>query len=265
MNISYAVKKITKFILIRALSNIPTQISYRLAQLFRESQGLGWDSGLSNEMRALAAFAKDRNISMDLVFDIGANIGDWSIAFHSHFPKSRIVAFEPSVQTFEKLSSNLAGIESANLVNMACSDFVGTHELFSPDALSGMASLAQRDLRHLNLSFSRSETIQVTTVDAYCRANQDLSPSLMKIDVEGFELSVLKGAISALATSVDLVQLEFGGTDIDSRTFFHDFWVFFEDKPFDLYRLTPKGFRKVENYDEKLEYFSFTTYLAVKT
>ena len=48
----------------------------------------------------------------------------------------------------------------------------------------------------------------------------------MKIDVEGHELDVLKG-FGELIKKVRLIQFEFGGTNIDSKTYLRDFWEFF--------------------------------------
>ena len=84
----------------------------------------------------------------------------------------------------------------------------------------------------------------------------------MKIDVEGHELDVLKG-FGDLIVKTKLVQFEFGGTNIDTRTFFQDFWYFFTKKNFRIYRISPKGKILINKYDEKHEYFLTTNYIAV--
>jgi hypothetical protein len=84
---------------------------------------------------------------------------------------------------------------------------------------------------------------------------------MVKIDIEGHELSALRGFGSAL-DSTRVLQFEFGGTDIDTRTFFQDFWYFFRDRNFDLYRITPLGAQKITRYQESDEYFSITNYIA---
>jgi hypothetical protein len=103
--------------------------------------------------------------------------------------------------------------------------------------------------------------VNVNTLDNWV-SKTGIRPNLLKIDVEGFELQVLKGAEKTLKFVI-VVQFEFGGTSIDSRNFFKDFWDFFEMNNFQLYRLTPLGLRKVSRYSEELECFKFSNYYAI--
>ena len=62
----------------------------------------------------------------------------------------------------------------------------------------------------------------------------------MKVDVEGLELSVLKGAKDAFAAGrIRMVQLEFSELDVYARTFFQDFREFLQD--FEIYRILDNG------------------------
>lgn len=60
-----------------------------------------------------------------------------------------------------------------------------------------------------------------------------------------------------------VVQFEFGGCNIDTRTYSRDFWYFFRQRGFRLYRLTPFGLFGIDTYDERLENFTTTNYVAV--
>ena len=84
----------------------------------------------------------------------------------------------------------------------------------------------------------------------------------IKIDVEGHELDVLRGAQKIVAKT-KLIQFEFGGCNIDTRTFFQDFYYFFKQADFKLFRITPKGLFQIKEYLEEDEYFATTNYLAV--
>ena len=59
-------------------------------------------------------------------------------------------------------------------------------------------------------------------------------------------------------------QFEFGGTNIDTRTYFRDFWYFFKECGFILYRITPLGAELIRTYRESDEYFMTTNFIAVK-
>ena len=85
---------------------------------------------------------------------------------------------------------------------------------------------------------------------------------ICKIDIEGHELDALVGFGEAIK-HISVIQFEFGGCNIDTRTFFQDFWYFFQEKGFDLYRISPIGLIHIPRYRELDEFFFITTnYLA---
>jgi methyltransferase, FkbM family len=104
--------------------------------------------------------------------------------------------------------------------------------------------------------------VEVTTLD-YWAQEQGIRPNLLKLDVEGHELSVLEGAYSMLR-SVEVVQFEFGGCNIDSRTFFQDYYYLLKDQGFCIFRLGPRGLIPVKRYSEVDEAFTTTNYLALR-
>ena len=60
---------------------------------------------------------------------------------------------------------------------------------------------------------------------------------------------------------IDFIQFEFGGTDIDSRVFFRDFYYLLKDR-YDLYRIVKDGLYKIEGYTEIYENFMSAMYMA---
>jgi len=66
------------------------------------------------------------------------------------------------------------------------------------------------------------------------------------------------------AKSIDLVAFEFGGCNIDTRTFFQDFWYFFREVHFRIFRITPSGYLyPIESYKEIYEQFRTTNFIAI--
>ena len=84
----------------------------------------------------------------------------------------------------------------------------------------------------------------------------------MKLDVEGFELQCLQGA-GKYINKIKVIQFEFGGCNIETRTFFRDFWCFFSKYNFDLYRISPFSLVKLDKYSENYENFLTTNFIAV--
>ena len=84
---------------------------------------------------------------------------------------------------------------------------------------------------------------------------------IFKLDIEGNELSELKGSIQALE-STRVVQFEFGGISIDARNFFKDYFYFFKELNFEFFRMRPDSLIKITQYAEE-ENFTHSNFLAV--
>ena len=130
---------------------------------------------------------------------------------------------------------------------------------------SGLASLTRRKLDHFGIDFSKNEEVLIDTVDHYCTENSIGHIHLLKIDIEGHELDALAGAKVMFANrAIDIVTFEFGGCNIDTRTFFQDFWYFFHDANYKLLRVTPSGYlHPLESYKEIHEQFRTINFVAV--
>jgi hypothetical protein len=88
----------------------------------------------------------------------------------------------------------------------------------------------------------------------------------MKIDVEGHELAVLNGAIKSLkGRLIKALSFEFGSGNLNSRTFFHDFWDMLTPLGFHIFRILPSSrLMPINKYSEDCEYFrGATNYIAI--
>ena len=244
----------------RAIFLIFTPIARVLESEAQRLQGKSYYPKIDKEVSAILSKAGLTNDASLVLFDVGANFGDYTNAFLKQSKNVEIHCFEPSQFAFRTLTEK---ISTKNVYHhkVALSDSSGTQTLFYDFEGSGLASLSKRDLSHTGIEFGSSEMVNVDTLDNWA-SKYGIIPNLLKIDVEGFELQVLKGAEKTLKF-VKVVQFEFGGTSIDSRHFFKDYWDFFKMKNFRLYRLTPLGLKKIARYSEELECFKFSNYYAV--
>ena len=85
---------------------------------------------------------------------------------------------------------------------------------------------------------------------------------LLKIDVEGHEIDVLKG-LGDKIKYVKAIQFEFGGCNIDSRSYFQDFWYFFKENNFKIFRISPIGLIEIKKYSEQYESFITTNFISI--
>ncbi len=198
-----------------------------------------------------------------LAVDIGGNIGSYTASLRRRNPSLEIHTFEPSATNIAKLKERFKADALVKLVPLAISDKPGAATLFSNEPGSGLGSLAQRRLEHFNIPFDTRETVTTMRFEDYWKsALNSRAIDMVKLDIEGHELAALKGFGEALHATRAL-QFEFGGCDIDTRTYFQDFWYFFRDQHFEISRMTPFGLVRISHYNERDEFFSTTNYIAV--
>jgi FkbM family methyltransferase len=245
-------KSIIKHLLAKLLVNLQF-----INSAIKYGKGIGWNAPLKSEVEFL--INNDRNPF--ILFDVGANMGEYSTAVSKLYPKSTTYSFEPAKTTFDILKKNVSLFPNIIPIKIAFGDERKNMTLYADYAGSSMASLYKRNLSHAGIKFDQSEIIVVETLDEWVTAN-GVVPDYIKIDVEGFELSVLNGAIKTLE-KVRAIQFEFGGSALDARLNFRDYWIFFEKLNFRIYRYTPLGLLKIEEFSEQEEIYEFMNYIAI--
>ncbi len=247
-------------------ANIGARATFYAARQLERASGLlrGKGFGGFTVDREVLSAIKLLGDNPKLVLDIGGNVGDYAAAMRRHAPSCDIVVFEPAQINVESLTRRFADDALTSIVAAAVSDADGSATLYSDRHGSGAASLLKRRLDHIDESFDCHESVSTISLDRHWRDVLHGAPiDILKLDIEGHEFRVLEGAPETVSSS-RIVQLEFGGCNIDSRTFFQDFFYFFDDSGFNLHRITPLGLEPVARYAEELETFITTNYLAVR-
>ena len=221
-------------------------------------QGFGIGSfSLWLEIRSVKKFLK-KNL---IIFDVGGNKGDYSERLIETFKNSKIYIFEPSSLNHSILIKRFNNNNNIAVNNVAVSDKNGFSKLYFSKQGDGMASLSKRKLDHFDILFNSFEEVQVITLKKFVIENKINKIDFLKLDIEGYELNALKG-LEEFIHKVGLIQFEFGGCNIDTRTFFQDFFYFFKLYNFQIYRISVFGLIKINNYNELFENFTTTNYLA---
>jgi len=223
-------------------------------------QGKGWGTAsIKKEFSSVSSFLSK---SPSLCVDIGGNIGLYTEEILRNFPLCKVVIFEPSISNSNLLHSKFSENANVTIEQKAVSNIDGEATLYSDSDGSGLASLTKRRLEHFDISFEHSEKIAVIRFEDYWKSELGSENiDFVKLDIEGHELDALNGFGEALKF-INVIQFEFGGCNIDTRTFWQDFWYFFTENNFDLYRIAPFGKIKITKYRELDEFFSTTNFLA---
>jgi FkbM family methyltransferase len=234
----------------------------KLERSMARRQGKGWGAGsVQHELNAAGSLTGKASLS--LAIDVGGNVGNYTAAIRKAHPDAEVHMFEPSRTNIDALAARFGSDERVTVQPFALASSVMEATLFSDKPGSGLGSLTKRRLDHRGNDFDVSESVKTMVFDHYWKDVLHNRPiDLLKLDIEGHELDALNGSVEALAHT-RVVQFEFGGCNIDTRTFFQDFWYFFKERNFDLYRITPGGVAKIDKYRERDEFFSTTNYLAL--
>lgn len=205
-----------------------------------------------------------------VLFDVGANRGEMSMALRTAFPAARIIAFEPNPVTYERLVGNVGalGVECVRAGLGAAEGILRLHT-YREDQASGHATV-YRDMFRLYEGYGIDAAadlvefeVDVQTLDSACRKLGVDALEFLKIDVEGHELKVLEGARAMLGSGrIALIQFEFTDCNVLSRTFMRDFYAALPG--FRFFRLAPSGLVPMGPYAARLEVFQFQNVLAVR-
>ncbi|HJO72037.1 MAG: FkbM family methyltransferase [Rhodospirillales bacterium] len=226
-----------------------------------QGKGYGGRHSITTEIRAARRFLPAKDAT---VFDVGANTGTWSRALLAEAGGriKSIYAFEPSAHNFAAIKE--IGDERVRLVPHAVGEAVGQQTLHYDRVGSGLASLHERRLDHFGIDFSGRETVDVTTIDDFVAENGLDTIDFAKFDIEGHELAALRGATHTLEQGkIKALAFEFGGCNIDSRTYFQDFWYALGALGYRIYVINPLfGTTRLKAYDERHEVFLTTNFIA---
>lgn len=166
-----------------------------------------WRALLSGVAPTIEHDAAFRGKSFATIVDIGANKGQFSLFARRRFPDARIVAFEPIASCARRFAGLFGADARTRLEVAAIAEHAGTvaiHLMSRDDSSSLLRPLSsQRSL--FGLDDAGVETVRTCRLpDVLDRV---VAPALMKIDVQGAELSVLKGAGDLLG-SFDQIYVE---------------------------------------------------------
>jgi|SRR6267154_786016 len=227
------------------------------------TQYLGWYGNFNYDLRTNGeAFVVETLAAFQprVLFDVGANVGDWSIAAKRTCRGAEIHAFEIAPPTFAALAAKTRHLPDMHCENVGLSDASGPIRIRHYGAFPALTT--STDYPH-PLAFSEIEA-QVITGDSYIACKNIQHIDLLKMDVEGMEDRVLKGFQKTFEQgAIDLVQFEYGRVSIINHFLLRDAYSFFRQNGFVVGKIYP-NYVDFRDYDMSDEDFMGPNYLACR-
>jgi FkbM family methyltransferase len=185
-----------------------------------------------------------RATEVNLVLDVGANVGQFAEGLRLHGYSGRIASFEPVAEPFARLRTAAEGDELWSAYNFALGVEDGTAEINRvPGTMSSLLPASEFGKKWSDkLQQQTTETIQVRRLDGVLTevaAGLDPVRAYLKMDTQGFDLQVFEGAQAALHAVVAM-QSEMSCVPIyDGMPRLPQQWAVYEDAGFEAVGVYP--------------------------
>jgi FkbM family methyltransferase len=168
-----------------------------------------WEKMFSEEIENVKKYIKRD----DTVIDVGGNMGFFVLILNEMVRNTgKIYSFEPSRILRDRLASTVQinNIKNVEIVNLALGEKDGTTSLYYNPKQSGLSSIVS----HEENGFLKEE-ITITTLDKFSKAISNRI-SFIKIDTEGYEPQVLRGAKELIKKDKPVIYIELGGDHLET-------------------------------------------------
>jgi FkbM family methyltransferase len=222
-----------------------------LAYLFNHTLRKELEEGLENgevfpsqHIHRSIRLAKKNPDQDFIILDIGGGIGATAKLFNELLPKNKIVVFEPIHNNYTTIKSKFANISGIEVFNLGLGNENAKKNINVANRItaSSIFPLSAEHDSHLynekSLGQNRIESIEIVRLDDFLAKNTSVI-GIMKLDVQGYEMNVLKGAESTLKRT-NIIVLEVNNHDIYSGSpKYFDIDIYLREHDFTLYDIIP--------------------------
>lgn len=248
--------------------NFSQIVAFQIFQQTPKNESIGYDNCMmseNGEQLLLKSFLKPNAV----VFDVGANVGEWTSHALTMQPDISIHSFEPIPDIYKILATKFSHYK-VSAYNLAMSDEIGkTKFYFYDDGVrqhSELSGFYNRDILRDVLHFQEPKVIQVEqdTLDHFCETHKINAIDFLKIDTEGAEWKVLLGARRLLQEQkIAMIQFEYGGCYKDAKTTLKQVLQLLTSYEYEIFRIVPGGLLHISTWSDSLETMRYSNYFAL--
>lgn len=202
------------------------------------------------------------------VFDVGANVGEWSLHLLELDRAVCLYAFEPLPLVFNDLQEKLSPYSNVQAVNLALSNNTGRASFCYYDEtyeFSGLSSFYEREVLKADHQPPKMIEVEQDTLTHFCLDHNIDKIDFLKIDAEGAEWIILQGAAELIEQNkIIAIQFEYGGCYIDAKTSLEGIFNFLSQREYLIFRIMPNGLIHIPKWSPHLENFTISNYVAIK-
>src|SRR6185312_14835315 len=180
-----------------------------------------------------------KSLGIATVYDIGAHVGTWTLLAKAIIPPASVYAFEPLSKHYDAFVASTKDIPDIHLYRVALGATKGP-ALFRVTDLSDASSilpLAGSASRHFGIHEVERVPVEMVTLDDHCKEHSLPLPDLMKLDVQGYELEVLRGGQTCLKSAKAIIMEVSFVRFYENQCLFDDVLHFMSDIGFCLHAL----------------------------
>lgn len=258
-----------KITLAKIIFNLMTIFGIKVDQSVKRGN-INWElkinEGIDLNIFLFGKFEKELNIMIDnlsyknisYIIDIGSNIGAHTLQFAEKYKNSKIISFEPTDFAFEKLKKNVeSNPKLRDRINIF-QNFVGTNLV--PENIYSSWSLTSNESKHeLHKGIlKKTENAKMVSLDEFVNQNNISGDTIIKCDVDGYELEVFKSGEKFLKNFKPHIILELAPYLYDEYNYnYRDLINFFMGFNYEFF--DSKNLKLIDNiyeYSEKIKYGS---------
>lgn len=230
-------------------------------KMYTYARGEGMNDPRTNGEYWILQHALQSSTDPQVLLDIGANKGNWTAeALRLAQPAGRVHvhAFEPSRATRSMLSARFAECATVTVQAWALSDTPGEANFYTTNEGAGTNSLS-------SVSGPNVEVTSVTTLDEFLGKLMIPTVGMIKIDTEGFDLLVLRGAAESLrAGRIGIIQFEYNWRWLLNRACLRDVFDLITDTPYRLGKLVDNDLEFYDRWHAELDRFFETNFVLLR-
>lgn len=242
-----------------------------IEEFSKKNSVIGYDNG-NMSTNGEGAIIEHFMPSSNVVFDVGANIGLWSKHALKVNSNLKVYAFEPIPQIFSILVTNIDA-KTFNfypyLIGLSDNNSQKSFYIYSKNIeTTGMSTCYRReeDIEKRIGLVPTKINIKTKTLDLFCEEQAISSIDFLKIDTEGSEYDVLKGAAGMLQkNSISAIQFEYGGTYVSAHIKLQDVFFFLKSFGYRVFRILPDKLVHITEWKAELENYRYANFLAISS